>query len=344
LRHPILQNEGRVFVIGEAGVNHNGDPGLAAELIDAALEAGVDAVKFQTWQPGECTGRFAFKVDYLATEDDAESRYELSNRLALPHGVFRKLKDHCRRKGILFLSTPDGFQSLDFLVDELDMPVIKIGSTEVTHLQYIEAIARKRRPILLSTGMSTLGEVERCIRIIRDHNEADLVLMQCTSEYPAPDDEINLHAMVTMQEAFGLPVGHSDHSVGPEASVAAVALGARVVEKHFTLDKSLPGPDHKASMDPAELAELVRSIRRTEAMLGDGRKAPTASEQRNLAGIRRGVVAARDLSKGTRLTEDMLVAKRPFAGVEPFEFGTMSGMVLNRAVREDEPIRWDDVR
>ncbi len=331
----------RTFIIAEAGVNHNGDVETAMRMVDAARESGVDAVKFQTWKPGECTGRFAFKVDYM--KEDGESRYEMSNRLALPYPDFRTIQKHCDRCDIMFLSTPDGFDSLDFLVDELDVPIIKVGSTEITHLEFIEAVAKKGRPVVLSTGLSTLDEIGKCVDLIRKHNDAELVLLQCTSEYPAPDDEVNVRAMVTLAETFGCRVGLSDHSLGPEAAIVAVTLGASVIEKHFTLDKMLPGPDHKASMEPAELAALVESIRKAEKLLGDGEKKPAPSELKNLAGIRRGIVAARDLEKGTVLAKNMLAAKRPFSGIEPFEINKVLGRTLRRDLAADEPLKWNDL-
>ena len=334
-----------VFIIAEAGVNHDGDLELAKKLVDAAVSVGADAVKFQTWQPGEITGRFAFKVGYLEeTTDDAESRYELSNRLALPYEDFRQLHEYAERAGIRFLSTPDGFASLDFLVDELGMSMIKVGSSEVNHPQFLTAVGRKNLPVIMSTGLSTLGEVEDAVACVRTHCQSPIVVLQCTSEYPAPDDEINLRAMATLRDALKLPVGLSDHSTGSEAAIAATALGAVVIEKHFTLDRSLPGPDHRASMDPDQLRALVQSIRTTERMLGDGLKAPTPSENRNRAGIRRSVVAARDIKAGTCLDQRMLTCKRPGDGIAPSELDTLVGMTLNRDLAEDEPIKWTDLR
>jgi N,N'-diacetyllegionaminate synthase len=334
-----------VFIIAEAGVNHDGDLNQAKKLVDTAQSAGADAVKFQTWQPGEITGRFAFKVGYLEeTTADAESRYELSNRLALPYEDFRQLHRYAERAGIRFLSTPDGFASLDFLVDELGMSMIKVGSTEVTHPQFLTAVGRKNLPVILSTGLSTLGEVEEAVACVRTHCRSPIVVLQCTSEYPAPDDEINLRAMATLRDALMLPVGLSDHSKGAEAAIAATALGAVVIEKHFTLDRSLPGPDHRASMDPKGLQALVQSIRTTERMLGDGLKAPTPSEKGNLAGIRRSVVAAKNLKAGTRLNRQMLICKRPGDGIPPRELDSLVGMTVNRDLSEDEPLRWTDIR
>jgi len=335
----------RVFIIAEAGVNHNGDPELAKRLIDIAREAGANAVKFQTWRPGEITGRFTYKVGYLEqTTDISESRYELSNRLALPYPVFRDLQAYSEHRGIQFLSTPDGFDSLAFLVGELNMPLVKVGSTEVTHVQYLQAIGATGRPVILSTGLSTLGEVERAIMALRQGGAEEIHLLHCTSEYPAPDSQMNLRAMQTLADAFGLPVGLSDHSVGAEASIAAVAMGARIIEKHFTLDRSLAGPDHQASLDGGGLAELVASIRRVESMLGNGRKQPTVAELDNMHGIRRSVVAVRALTAGTLLSAEMLTCKRPGNGIEPALLPNLVGFTLNRDLAEDEPIAWQDLR
>ncbi|WP_372400675.1 N-acetylneuraminate synthase family protein (plasmid) [Azospirillum sp. HJ39] len=340
-----LTGDGGVFVIAEAGVNHDGDVAKAERLIEAAAQAKADAVKFQTWKPGEITGRFAYKVSYM---DDTtamdESRYELSRRLCLPYDAFRHLQDHARRTGILFLSTPDGFDSLDFLVDELKLPCIKIGSTELTHPQFLEAAGRKGLPVILSTGIGSLGEVEEAVAAVRRGGSAPLALLHCTSQYPAPDDEINLRAMTTLRAAFGLPVGLSDHSTGLEAGIAATAMGACIVEKHFTLDRSLPGPDHRASLDPEGLADYVRAIRRTACLLGDGQKRPTASELRNASGIRRSVVAARDLPAGTALEPADLICKRPADGVPPAHLPLLVGRLTKRTLEADEPIRWIDVQ
>lgn len=345
LRALLGRDGGGVCLIAEAGVNHDGEVDKALRLVDASQAAGADAVKFQTWRPGECTGRFAYKVDYLkATSPQDESRYQLSQRLCLPYEAFRRISRHCREVGMPFLSTPDGFQSLDFLVDELDIPLVKVSSTELTHLAFLEAVGRKGRPVLLSTGMGNLGEIEAALAALRAHGDPGVTLLHCTSAYPAPIEEINLRAMVTMGRAFQTPVGLSDHSQGLEAAIASVALGAAVIEKHFTLDKDAPGPDHRASLDPDEFAALARSVRRTELLLGDGLKRMTATEARNAGGIRRGVVAARPLAKGSVLAEGMLACKRPGSGLPPAFLGLVLGMRVNRDLAEDEPLKWEDLR
>ncbi len=333
------------FIIAEAGVNHNGDEKLAEELVDAAGKAGADAVKFQTWTAGEQTGRFAFKVDYLKKTTDKDiSLYETLEGLRLSFDAFRRLQRRAGEIDVIFLSTPDGQESLDFVADELDVPYIKVGSSEVTHHEFLEAIGRKGRPVFLSTGLSNLGEVEKAIRAIEKGGPVPVTLLHCTSEYPAAANEMNLRAMETLRSAFSLPVGLSDHSTGHEAAIAAVALGAAVIEKHFTLDRNLPGPDHKASIDPSGLKGLVRSIRTTEKMLGDGTKRATKSELKNMAGIRRSVVASSFLKSGTCLTRDQLACKRPGNGIQPEHLETLIGMTVTRDVQEDEPLFWQDVK
>ncbi len=335
----------KIFIIAEAGVNHNGDITLAKALIDVAYEAKADAVKFQTFKPGEVTGRFAFKVDYQKqTTDPDDSRYEMSRKLALTYDQFRELQQYCSAKGIMFLSTPDGYESLDFLVDELDIPIIKIASTEMTHVQFFAAVAKKKRPVIVSTGLSTLEEVGRAVGILKDNSCPHVTIVQCTSEYPAPYDDVNLRAMVSMGKAFACPVGFSDHTVGGQAAIAAVALGASVIEKHFTVDKSLPGPDHQASLDPKELKAFVEAIRITERVLGDGIKKPMPSEIKNMAGVRRGLVAAKDLCKGIVLEQNMLTFKRPNTGIQPFEIDRVIGKTLLKDMQQDEVFQWEFLR
>lgn len=332
-----------LFFIAEAGVNHDGKLEQAFKLCDVARDAGADAVKFQTWKPGEITGKFTKKVQYMQESSD-DSRYEISASLALPYEQFEKISEYCQKIGIMFLSTPDGFESLDFLVDQLNIPIIKVGSSEVSHLQYLDAIGRKNRPTVLSTGVSTLAETATAYETVAAHCDKSIAVLHCTSEYPAPDNEMNISALTTIREALKVPVGLSDHSVGNEAPIAATALGAGVIEKHFTLDRSLPGPDHKASIGPEELKALIQSVKRVRAMMGDGRKRPMPSELANMPEIRRGVVAASDLKTGSKLAKSNLTCKRPFRGVEPSMLDAFVGMTLNRDLQEDEPILWDDVK
>jgi len=342
-----IKYEQSVFIVAEAGVNHNGDLHLAKKLIEQAHLAGADAVKFQTWKPGELTGRYAFKVPYLhkSTSDD-ESRFELSRRLCLPFEAFRELNTYCAKIGIQFLSTPDGFESLDFLVDELNMGIIKVGSTELNHIAFLESVGAKRRPVFLSTGLGTLAEVEMAVAALRRGGGRDLpiTVMQCTSEYPAPSEEMNLRVIDTYLKALQVPVGLSDHSMGYEASIAAIAFGASVIEKHFTLSRSMAGPDHAASLEPIELTQFIDGLRRVQTMLGNGVKGPTPVELKNMSGIRRSVVASRDLDEGTVLGDADLACKRPGTGVLPADMPKLIGLRINRAIAFDEPISWADVQ
>jgi len=332
-----------VFIIAEAGVNHNGDINLAKKLIDAAKEANVDAVKFQTFKTEKIVGKFAQKAEYQNenTKTD-ESQFDMIKKLELSFDDFKELQEYCMQKGILFLSTPDDEDSLDFLVS-LKLPIIKVGSTEITNLQYLKKIAEKKIPIMLSTGMSNLGEVERAVNTIYSSGNKEITLLHATTDYPTEYKDVNLNAMITLRNAFKLPVGYSDHTLGIEAAVAAVALGADVIEKHFTLDKSMEGPDHKASLDPEELKEFVRAIRNTEALLGSGIKEPTEREKKIIVNARRSIVAAFDLKKGTLVEEKMITFKRPGNGIKPELAENIIGRKLNRDIKEDELITWKDI-
>jgi len=334
------------YIIAEAGVNHNGDINLAKKLIDVAYKSGADAVKFQTWKAGELIGDFSFKVNYLEKQTPKnESYFELLERLCLSYDDFRELKLYCDKVGIQFLSTPDGFESLNFLVDELDIPIIKIGSTELNHISFLEAVGKKNRPVILSTGLGTLAEVHSAVNALRRGGGKDLIItiLQCTSEYPAPPDEMNINVIKTFLKTFNLPVGLSDHSLGLEAAVAAVTLGSSVVEKHFTLDREMEGPDHAASLIPIELKEFISVLRRVKIMLGDGIKAPTKTEIKNIEGIRRSVVANTDIKAGSVLQLKDLICKRPGTGISPAEIQLLIGNKLKRDLVKDEPITWEDI-
>lgn len=332
-----------VFIIAEAGVNHNGNIELAKKLIDVAKEAKVDAVKFQTFKTEKIVSRSAEMAEYqkenLKTQ---ESQYEMIKRLELSYDSFKELKQYCEDKNILFLSTPDDEDSLDFLV-ELQVEQIKIGSTEVTNLNYLRKIAKKNLPIILSTGMSTLGEVEAALTTIYEEGNKNITLLHATTDYPTAYDDVNLRAMITLKNAFNIPVGYSDHTLGYEAAIAAVTMGAVVIEKHFTLDKNMEGPDHKASLDPEELKEFVVKIRNTEKLLGDGIKKPTNREKEIIEVARRSIVASYDLKKGSIITEEMLEFKRPGNGIKPDMTDVLIGRELKRDVKEDEVIKWEDI-
>ena len=332
-----------VYIIAEAGVNHNGSLEIARKLIDVAKECGADAVKFQTFKAGESTGIRADKVAYQKNnEKTQESQFDMLKNLELSFDDFRRLKEYCTTKNIDFISTPDGAESLRCLV-EMNVSKIKIGSTEVTNYPFLELIAKVGKPVILSTGMSTLGEVERAVDILMENGTQNIELMHCTTDYPTALCDVNLRAMLTLKNAFYLPVGYSDHTSDFEVAVASVALGASVIEKHITLDREMKGPDHKASMTPEEFAEYVRHIRNTEELLGDGRKRPTGREKIMMNQIRRSILAARKLKAGTVLTEDMICLKRPGTGIAPEFAAVLLGRRLKRDIEEEEAIMWEDV-
>lgn len=354
----------RCFVIAEAGVNHNGSIDMALRLVDVAADAGTDAVKFQTFRSEAVVSRFAGKAEYQkSTTGAAESQLDMVKNLELSAEAHHAVLKRCRRRAIRFLSTPFDAGSADFLVMKLGMEVIKIPSGEVTNGPLLLHLARFGRPVILSTGMSTLGEIEEALSVLTfgylrpsirpsrtafreayfSHEgqaalRAKVVLLHCTTEYPAPYAEVNLAAMDTLRSAFGLPVGLSDHTAGISVPIAAVAKGAVVVEKHFTLDRALPGPDHRASLEPAELTAMVAGIRQVEAALGDGLKCPSASELKNMPIARKSLVAARDIKAGETFSEDNLTAKRPGSGISPMGYWEWQGRRAGRDFREDEPI------
>ncbi len=323
----------RCFVIAEAGVNHNGNIGLAHRLIDAAAHAGVDAVKFQSFKADRLVTADAPKADYqTAVMGSSESQLEMLRRLQLSDSAHRELVRHCSERGITFISTPFDEERADFLA-ELGVLMFKIPSGEITNLPYLEHIARIGRPMLVSTGMSNLGEVEEAVRTIQGTGGTHLALLHCVSNYPADPADVNLKAMETMRTAFGVPTGYSDHTLGNEVAFAAAALGACAIEKHFTLDRSLPGPDHASSCEPEQLSDLVRGIRTVESALGTGRKEPVRSESSTSAVARKSLVASRSLSAGTVISEDMIVVKRPGTGLPP----AMRPFLIGRTIRTDIP-------
>lgn len=332
-----------VFIIAEAGVNHNGDLDLAKRLVDMAKDCGADAIKFQTFKAEESTGNFAEKAEYQNKNDKTqESQLEMIKKLELPFEYFKKIQDYCQEKEIIFISTPDGVESLNYLIS-LDLPFIKIGSTEVTNLEFLIEIGKKNKPIILSTGMSNLGEVEKALEVIFSTGNKNVKLMHCTTDYPTSIQDVNLKAMITMKEAFKKPVGFSDHTLGFEAAIAATTLGAEYIEKHITLDRNMKGPDHKASMPPKEYKEYVRYIRNTEKLLGDAVKRATEKEKIIMEQTRRSILAARDLKKGTIIEKNMLVYKRPGFGIKPELSHVLIGRELKRDLSKDEVIQWEDI-
>lgn len=330
-----------VFVIAEAGVNHNGSLDLARQLVVAAKEAGADAVKFQTFRAEALVVRSAGKAAYqYRTTDAAESQFDMLKRLELDARAHTDLMAHCRDVGIAFLSSPFDEASAD-LLRVLGVPRFKLGSGELTNLPLLAHVAAMGKPIIMSTGMATLTEVETALRTFRKHGATDVSLLHCVTEYPCPSEQVNLRAMLTLRTAFDVPVGYSDHTEGIEIAIAAVAMGACIIEKHFTLDRRMEGPDHKASVEPEEFGRMVRAIRQVGRALGDGIKRPAPCEMPNIVVARKSVVAARAIPAGKVVTRDDLTVKRPGHGVAP---GDMDKVIGRRAARDlvpDEVITWD---
>lgn len=330
----------KVIIIAEAGVNHNGDYGMAVRMIHAAKAAGADYVKFQTAVPELVIAACAPKAEYQKdTTGSAESQLEMCKAIHLPLSDYARLKKECDDAGIGFVSTPFDLVSIDCL-EPLGMDFWKIPSGEITNLPYLRKIGRLGQKIVMSTGMSTLAEVETAVRILEEAGtpRANIALLHCTTQYPAPDASVNLRAMDALKELGCATVGYSDHTVGITASLAAVARGAMIVEKHFTLDRNLPGPDHKASLEPDELAELVAQARRVEAMLGTGVKAVADAERSNIEVARKSIIAARAIAEGEVLTEENLTVKRPGGGVSPLLWDSVIGRKAIRAFEPDELI------
>ncbi len=321
------------FIIAEAGVNHNGKLDLAYQLVDIAAQVGADAVKFQTFKAEKVISPQATKANYqIETTGDEETQLEMVKKLELSYENFRDLYEYCEYKGIMFLSTPFGKESADFL-DDLGMAAFKIPSGEITNLPFLEHLARKGRPMIISTGMTSLGEVETAVQSIQNHGSSPFALLHCVSNYPTAPADANLRAMHTLQTAFDVPIGFSDHTLGIEIPLAAVALGAQVIEKHFTLNNDLPGPDHRASLEPEQLKDMVTGIRKVESALGDGQKRPAASEANTASVARRSLVAARDIPAGTVLSVGMIAIMRPGDGLLPAMHDCLIGRKLNIAIR-----------
>lgn len=319
------------FIIAEAGVNHNGCLDLARKLVDAAKAAGADAVKFQTFKAERIVAANAPKAEYqLENTDAAESQLEMLEQLELSEADHQQLAAHCHAQGIPFLSTPFDEASAD-LLSKISVPLFKIASGEITNLPFLAYVARLGQPMIVSTGMSSLREVEAAVRCIEANGNPAIALLHCVSNYPAAPRDVNLRAMQTLATEFQVPVGYSDHTAGSEVLLAAVALGACIIEKHLTLDRNLPGPDHRVSLEPFEFAQAVRGIRFVESSLGTGRKEPAASETNIAAVVRKSLVAARDLPAGTVLTPELVAIKRPGTGLPPVAMQ----QVIGRRVRVD---------
>lgn len=330
-----------VVVIAEAGVNHNGDIRLAKRLIEAAKWAGADYVKFQTFISENLVSSVAEKADYQkkasSNHNNEESQLEMLKQLELSREDFIELKKYCGELEIGFLSTPFDLESIDFL-EELNMDFWKIPSGEITNLPYLLKIRETKRPIVLSTGMSNLEEITEAISTLEEKGSRDIKILHCTTEYPAPLEEVNLKAMITMKDVFQKEVGYSDHTQGIDIPIAAVALGATVIEKHFTLDKGMEGPDHQASLEPSELKDMVDSIRRVQLALGNGEKLPTLSEEKNMKVARKSIVAKKEIKCGEEFTESNITVKRPGNGLSPMKWFNVLGNLAKRDFEKDELI------
>lgn len=327
-----------IFIIAEAGVNHNGDLETAKKLVDEAAKAGADAVKFQTFRAEALASKDAKKADYqMETTEQTESQFDMLKKLELTPDMHEQLIDYCMDKNIMFLSTPFDIDSIHYLV-KCGINILKVPSGEITNYPYLREIAKTGKKVILSSGMSTLEEVREAVRVLKDHGSGDITVLHCNTEYPTPYKDVNLQAMVTIRDELGVAVGYSDHTQGIEVPIAAAALGATVIEKHFTLDRNMDGPDHKASLEPQELQAMVMTVRNIEQALGNGCKEPSASEKKNVDVVRRSIVARCDIKTGERFTEDNLTTKRPGTGINPMCWEQIIGKKARRDFREDELI------
>jgi N-acetylneuraminate synthase len=335
----------QTVIIAELGVNHNGDVQTAKKMVDAAIKAGAHIIKFQAFRSEKEISRFAAKAPYQQeTTSTKGTQLEMCQALELSASDLKELKNYCAVKKWPFLCAAFDFESVDLLVDVLRVETIKVASSEVTNIPFLQYIGSKKKGVILSTGASALHEVGRAIETLQASGCPELILFHCVSSYPVPHAEVNLRAMLTLKNAFGLPVGFSDHTIGTASAIAAAALGACAIEKHFTLDRTMVGPDHRASIEPDDLAEMVNGVRIANISLGSPLKQPAPCEMPNLALIRKSLVAARSLKKGTRLTRDLIEMKRPLGGIEPMDLEKVLGLTLTKDVEEDMFLTWQDLR
>lgn len=336
-------NYPKTFIIAEAGVNHNGSLERALQMVDVSAEAGADAIKFQTFKAEKVIARTAPKAEYQkATTETEETQLEMVKKLELDEGAHKKLIAHCQQRGIQFLSTPFDLDSIDLLV-RLGLSILKIPSGEITNLPYLRKLGALKKPVIMSTGMADLGEIEDALDVLTQAGTPidKITVLHCNTGYPTPLEDVNLRAMLTIKKAFpGISVGYSDHTLGIEIPIAAVATGARVVEKHFTLDKNMEGPDHRASLEPDELKAMVHAIRNIEKALGSGLKKPSPSELKNKPIARKSIVAARDIKEGEEFTEENLTVKRPGTGISPMRWDEVIGQKAGKDYNIDELISW----
>lgn len=332
----------RCFIIAEAGVNHNGDINIAKKLIDAACEAGVDAVKFQTFKAENIVTQDVPKAEYQKETTGQGSQFQMLKKLELSFQDHILLKEYCDRRKIMFLSTPFDFESID-LLEKVGIKYYKVSSGDLTNIPLLEYIAKLQKPIILSTGMANLGEVEMAVKAIKKYMDKNLYLLHCTSNYPTLYEDVNLKAMITLKNAFKLPVGYSDHTVGIEVPIAAVAMGAKIIEKHFTLDRHMDGPDHKASLEPDELRSMVDSIRNIESAFGDGVKRCNKNEEKNKFVSRKSIVAKKFIKKGEMILLDMIDIKRPKGGISPEYIESVVGSKALNDIQKDSFIKWNNI-
>lgn len=329
----------KVFIIAEAGVNHNGSLDIAKQLVDKAVEAGVDAVKFQTFKTENIVCKAAVKAEYQkATTHAEENQFDMLKKLELTPQMHEELLQYCIQKEIQFLSTPFDLESIDYL-EKLGISYMKVPSGEITNYPYLKKIGHTKKPVILSTGMSELNEVEDAVSVLRENGSDDIIILHCNTEYPTPFEDVNLKAMDILKKKLNVRVGYSDHTQGIEVAVAAVAMGATVIEKHFTLDKNMEGPDHKASLEPEELRAMVQAIRNVEKALGTGVKVPSSSEKKNLVIARKSIVAKKKINADELFTEDNLTTKRPGNGISPMRWNEIIGKVANKDYDVDELIK-----
>lgn len=331
-------NDNHVMVIAEAGVNHNGSLEIAKKLVDAAKDAGADVIKFQTANAKASITTHAQTADYQNRNTGDTNQLAMVEKLELPFSDYIKIKDYCKSKDIVFGTTFFDEEGAKFSLENLELTFCKVASGEVTNLPLLELMSRTQLPVLLSTGMCTLEEVGRAIKVLKNSGSKNITVLHCTTEYPAPFNEVNLRSMVEMGRYFDLPFGYSDHTKGIEVPIAAVALGAQVIEKHLTLDNNMEGPDHKASLEPDEFAEMVSAIRNIEKALGSKEKQPSASEINNLKIARKSIVAKRAIKAGEIFNEENLTTKRPGAGISPMQWYEVIGKIAKRDFQEDELI------
>lgn len=331
-------NKSSVYIIAEAGVNHNGDIIIAKKMVDEAVNAGVDAIKFQTFKPEKLVCKNTRKAEYQKkTTESEETQFDMLKKLQLSDDEFKELKGYCEDRNIEFISTPFDKESLEMLVD-IGVKKIKIPSGEITNYPLLKCVGQTKLPVILSTGMSNIVEIKDAIDVLEEFGSNDITVLQCNTEYPTPYEDANLNAMVFLKEITKCKIGYSDHTVGNDVSIAAVALGANVIEKHFTLDRNMEGPDHKASIEPLELRQLVKSIRNIELSMGIRDKVITKSEKKNISVVRKSIVARRDIKAGELFTEDNLTTKRPGTGISPMLWNSIIGSNATKDYKEDEMI------